>query len=137
MLRKLKIPWKCVSCCWLYKTSVRKCAVAHKQPRYISLHCLFCNVERRQKNTFSVPKLPNIVNSLRRINIDISRRQKGVLDQLDSQVVVAERRRQEAELEAEQLEEAKLQLEEAVKGLEQERDAMTKQMQQEEFQMAK
>ena len=43
----------------------------------------------------------------------------------------------EAELEAEQLEEAKLQLEEAVKGLEQERDAMTKQMQQEEFQMAK
>ena len=60
-----------------------------------------------------------------------------MLDQLDSQVVVAERRRQEAELEAEQLEEAKLQLEEAVKGLEQERDAMTKQMQQEEFQMAK
>ena len=71
------------------------------------------------------------------MNIDISRRQKGVLDQLDSQVVVAERRRQEAELEAEHLEEAKLQLEEAVKGLEQERDAMTKQMQQEEFQMAK
>ena len=60
-----------------------------------------------------------------------------MLDQLDSQVVVAERRRQEAELEAEELEEAKLQLEEAVKGLEQERDAMTKQMQQEEFQMAK
>ena len=60
-----------------------------------------------------------------------------MLDQLDSQVVVAERRRQEAELEAEQLEEAKLQLEEAVKGLEQERDAMTKQMQQEEFEMAK
>ena len=60
-----------------------------------------------------------------------------MLDQLDSQVVAAERRRQEAELEAEHLEEAKLQLEEAVKGLEQERDAMTKQMQQEEFQMAK
>lgn len=60
-----------------------------------------------------------------------------MLDQLDSQVVAAERRRQEAELEAEHLEEAKLQLEEAVKDLEQERDAMTKQMQQEEFQMAK
>ena len=106
---------------------------------HVIFHCIvsFVTLRGDKKNTFSVPKLSNIVNSLRRINIDISRRQKGVLDQLDSQVVVAERRRQEAELEAEQLEEAKLQLEEAVKGLEQERDAMTKQMQQEEFQMAK
>ena len=106
---------------------------------HVIFHCIvsFVTLRGDKKTTFSVPKLPNIVNSLWRINIDISRRQKGVLDQLDSQVVVAERRRQEAELEAEHLEEAKLQLEEAVKDLEQERDAMTKQMQQEEFQMAK
>ena len=36
------------------------------------------------------------------------RRQKGVLDQLDSQVSVAERRRQEAETEAQQLEDVKV-----------------------------
>ena len=36
------------------------------------------------------------------------RRQKGVLDQLDSQVSVAERRRQEAEAEAKHLEDVKV-----------------------------
>ena len=38
----------------------------------------------------------------------LCRRQKGVLDQLDSQVSVAERRRQEAEAEAKQLEDVKV-----------------------------
>ena len=67
----------------------------------------------------------------------LSRRQKGVLDQLDSQVEGAERRRQEAETEAKQLEDVKLKLEAVVLDLEKERDDMITQMKQEEFEMAK
>ena len=48
------------------------------------------------------------VNMLSRCLKTLCRRQKGVLDQLDSQVSVAERRRQEAEAEAKQLEDVKV-----------------------------
>ena len=60
-----------------------------------------------------------------------------MLDQLDEQVETAERRRKEAEIEAKQLEEVKLRLEEAVVNLETERDTMMQEMKKEEFQMAK
>ena len=60
-----------------------------------------------------------------------------MLDQLDQQVETAERRRQEAEVEAKQLEDDKVRLEEAVHGLQQERDVMMQEMKKEEFQMAK
>ena len=60
-----------------------------------------------------------------------------MLDQLDQQVETAERRRQEAEVEAKQLEDVKVRLEEAVHGLQQERDVMMQEMKKEEFQMAK
>ena len=60
-----------------------------------------------------------------------------MLDQLDQQVETAERRRQEAEVEAKQLEDVKVRLEEAVHRLQQERDVMMQEMKREEFQMAK
>ena len=60
-----------------------------------------------------------------------------MLDQLDEQVETAERRRKEAEIEAKQLEEVKLRLEEAVVNLQTERDTMMQEMKKEEFQMAK
>ena len=60
-----------------------------------------------------------------------------MLDQLDSQVEGAERRRQEAETEAKQLEDVKLKLEAVVLDLEKERDDVISQMKQEEFEMAK
>ena len=59
------------------------------------------------------------------------------MDQLDEQVETAERRRKEAEIEAKQLEEVKLRLEEAVVNLQTERDTMMQEMKKEEFQMAK
>ena len=59
-----------------------------------------------------------------------------MLDQLDEQVVTAERRRQEAEQETNQLESIKVQLEEVVQDLQLERDTMMEQMKKEEFQMA-
>ena len=49
----------------------------------------------------------------------------------------AERRRQEAETEAKQLEDVKLKLEAVVLDLEKERDDVITQMKQEEFEMAK
>ena len=60
-----------------------------------------------------------------------------MLDQLDTQVSAAERRRQEAETQAQQLEDVKLRLEAVVLDLEKEREDMITQMQQEEFEMAK
>ena len=65
------------------------------------------------------------------------RKQKGVLDQLDQQVEVAERRRQQAEKETNELENIKVKLEEIVVDLQDERDTMMQQMKDEEFQMAK
>ena len=59
------------------------------------------------------------------------------MDQLDEQVETAERRRKEAEIEAKQLEEVKIRLEEAVVNLQTERDTMMQEMKKEEFQMAK
>ena len=60
-----------------------------------------------------------------------------MLDQLDTQVSAAERRRQEAETQAQQLEDVKLRLEAVVLDLEKEREEMITQMKQEEFEMAK
>ena len=60
-----------------------------------------------------------------------------MLDQLDTQVSAAERRRQEAETQAQQLEDVKLRLEAVVLELEKEREDMITQMKQEEFEMAK
>ena len=60
-----------------------------------------------------------------------------MLDQLDTQVSAAERRRQEAETQAQQLEDVKLRLEAVVLDLEKEREDMITQMKQEEFEMAK
>lgn len=59
------------------------------------------------------------------------------MDQLDTQVSAAERRRQEAETQAQQLEDVKLRLEAVVLDLEKEREDMITQMKQEEFEMAK
>ena len=55
---------------------------------------------------------------------------------MDEQVVTAERRRQEAEQETNQLESIKVQLEGVVQDLQLERDTMMEQMKKEEFQMA-
>ena len=60
-----------------------------------------------------------------------------MLDQLDTQVSAAERRRQEAATQAQQLEDVKLRLEAVVLDLEKEREDMISQMKQEEFEMAK
>ena len=60
-----------------------------------------------------------------------------MLDQLDTQVSAAERRRQEAATQAQQLEDVKLRLEAVVLDLEKEREDMITQMKQEEFEMAK
>lgn len=97
----------------------------------------------------------NVLCNTNDLITQLSRRQKGVLDQLDSQVSVAERRRQEAEKEAQQLEDVKvirdyrdcdvrinhvcvqLRLEAVVLDLEKEREDMITQMKQEEFEMAK
>ena len=65
------------------------------------------------------------------------RKQKGVLDQLDQQVEVAERKRQQAEKETNELENIKVKLEEIVVDLQDERNTMMQQMKDEEFQMAK
>ena len=59
------------------------------------------------------------------------------MDQLDTQVSAAERRRQEAATQAQQLEDVKLRLEAVVLDLEKEREDMITQMKQEEFEMAK
>ena len=59
------------------------------------------------------------------------------MDQLDQQVEVAERRRQQAEKETNELENIKVKLEEIVVDLQDERNTMMQQMKDEEFQMAK